>query len=144
MHATTTSMLSPCAATRPSVVTASLLLMLTVAACGGDDRAPEGTAVAIDVAMTEYAFATPETVLTAGVPHRFTLRNDGREAHEWAVVPHGDRSEARLLTEVEEAELPPGATVVHEFTFPRVGRYDFACFLPGHYEAGMVMPIVVQ
>jgi uncharacterized cupredoxin-like copper-binding protein len=97
----------------------------------------------ITVTLSEFAFEMPETTLEEGVPYRFVLVNEGSVPHEWAVVPRGDRNEDRLLVEVSEEDLPAGATAVKEFTFPRAGEYDFACFLPGHYEDGMVLPIRV-
>ena len=98
----------------------------------------------VAVEMGEYWFRPGETELVAGVPYRFVLRNAGTEHHEWAVVPRGDRDESRMLTEVEEDELPPGAEVEHQFTFEEPGEFDMACFLPGHYEAGMVHPVTVR
>lgn len=97
----------------------------------------------VTVVLSEFHFATSDTVFKAGVPYRFVLRNEGREAHEWAVVPRGDTDEGNLLFEVEEEDLPSGATVVREFTFAEPGLYDFACYMPGHYSGGMVLPVRV-
>lgn len=123
-----------------------------ILACAGepaaDDAAPAESAASdavreVVITMSEYEFESSDTIFTAGVPYRFVFRNEGREAHEWAVVPRGAKDESELLFEVEEDELPAGATVVREFTFPKPGEYDFACYLPGHYEGGMVLPIRV-
>jgi uncharacterized cupredoxin-like copper-binding protein len=96
------------------------------------------------ITMSEYEFVSSDTVFTAGVPYRFVFSNEGAEEHEWAVVPRGATDEDNLLFEVEEEDLPPGAAVIREFTFPEPGEYDFACFLPGHYEQGMVLPVRVE
>jgi uncharacterized cupredoxin-like copper-binding protein len=117
-----------------------LLLALT-AACGRGDAT--GTPREVEVVMGEFFFLSSDTVFEAGVPYRFVLRNEGNMEHEWAVVPRGAEDETHVLTEVEEEDLPPGAEVVHEFTFPEPGEFDFACFLPGHYEGGMVLPVRV-
>ena len=93
--------------------------------------------------MSEFAFGTSRTTFTAGTPYRFVLRNAGAVAHEWAVVPRGAVDEQQVLTEVEEDDLPPGATVTTGFTFPAAGEYDFACFVPGHFESGMKLPVTV-
>jgi len=97
----------------------------------------------VEVVLSEFSFATSDTVFQAGVPYRFVFRNEGREPHEWAVVPRGDEDEGNLLFEVEEDELPSGATLVREFTFAEPGLYDFACYMPGHYDGGMVLPVRV-
>ncbi len=94
--------------------------------------------------MGEFHFETTDTIFEAGVPYRFVLRNEGQMAHEWAVVPRGDSDESRLLFEVEEDDLPAGATVTRVFTFPEAGDYDFSCYMPGHYEGGMVLPVRVR
>lgn len=96
------------------------------------------------VSMGEFWFRPSDSLFMAGVPYTVLLRNEGSQAHEWAVVPRGDADESRLVTEVEEGDLPPGATVRHELVFPDSGAYDLACFLPGHYEAGMVYPVNVR
>jgi uncharacterized cupredoxin-like copper-binding protein len=38
----------------------------------------------------------------------------------------------------------PGTTVTREFTFTQAGDFEFAYRVPGHYEAGMLLPITVQ
>lgn len=119
----------------------AMLLLAAAAACG---RAEADAPREVTVTMSEFAFSASETEFVAGVPYRFVLRNEGSAPHEWAVVPRGDADESRLLVEVEEEDLPPGATVVHELTFPEAGEYDFACFMAGHYEGGMVLPVRVR
>lgn len=118
-----------------------LVLAAPLMACGssGRDAAPE----AVTVTLSEFDFGSSRTTFVAGTPYRFVLRNAGTAPHEWAVVPRGAVNEAQVLTEVEEDDLPPGATVTAEFTFPRAGEYDFACFVPGHFEAGMKLPVTV-
>lgn len=97
----------------------------------------------VTVTMGDFWFEASESVFQAGVPYRFVLRNEGRLAHELAVVPRGDEDEGNLLFEVEEDDLPAGATITREFIFPAAGEYDFACFISGHYEGGMVIPVQV-
>jgi uncharacterized cupredoxin-like copper-binding protein len=133
-----------------------LLGSVVVTACGAGEPAVERGAAAdaeivgeesvreVVITMSEYEFISSETVFTAGVPYRFVFKNEGHEEHEWAVVPRGATDESNLLFEVEEDDLPAGADIIREFTFPEPGEYDFACFLPGHYENGMVLPVRVE
>lgn len=118
------------------------LFLAGVASCSGETPRKESPSE-VAVTMSEFAFASSSQTFQAGVPYRFVLRNTGSLPHEWAVVPSGARDESALLIEVEEEDLPPGATVVQTFTFPAPGNYDFSCFMAGHYDSGMKLPITV-
>jgi len=41
------------------------------------------------------------------------------------------------------AHVAPGKTGEIVWTFNRAGEFDFACLIPGHYDAGMVGKIKV-
>lgn len=127
---------------RTLLALAALLVLLPGCSSAGADNTDEPREVR--VTMGEMFFTTSDTVFEAGVPYRFVLENRGQVAHEWAVVPRGEPDESRLLFEVEEEELQPGATVEREFVFSEPGDYDFSCFLPGHLEGNMVLPVRVQ
>ena len=52
-----------------------------------------------------------------------------------------------LILEVEEDQLPAGATVTVEVTFPEEApeeAVEFACHISGHYEGGMHSPITIK
>lgn len=120
------------------------LSLLSTAACARTGEADTPSPREVRVTLSEFAFATSDSVFEAGVPYRFVLVNEGAAAHEWAVVPRGDADEGNLLFEVEEEDLPAGGTHTAEFTFPEAGEYDFACYMPGHYDGGMVLPVRVR
>ena len=42
------------------------------------------------------------------------------------------------------AHVAPGKTGALVWNFNRVGEFDFACLIPGHYQAGMVGKINVK
>jgi uncharacterized cupredoxin-like copper-binding protein len=42
------------------------------------------------------------------------------------------------------AHVPAGGTGSITWTFNRVGNFDFACLIAGHYQAGMVGKIIVS
>lgn len=100
----------------------------------------------VSIGLHEYRFeVTPDTFLV-GVPYEFRLANDGAIAHEWAIVPRGDSTEDRLLFEVEDDDLPAGASYRASFTFAAPGNYDFVCFMDepvSHAASGMRSPITV-
>jgi uncharacterized cupredoxin-like copper-binding protein len=45
--------------------------------------------------------------------------------------------------ESELEDLAPGETGELAWTFTEPGRYQFACHIPGHVEAGMVIAVAV-
>jgi uncharacterized cupredoxin-like copper-binding protein len=46
-------------------------------------------------------------------------------------------------SESEIEDIAPGETDELEWTFTEPGRYQFACHVPGHFEAGMVVEVEV-
>ena len=55
--------------------------------------------------------------------------------------------DAMALAMIEASELPTGATASFDYTFTEAasaGVLEFACHTPGHYEAGMKLPITVK
>jgi len=47
---------------------------------------------------------------------------------------------------LEEIDISPGDTLKVIVTIPeeKVGEWEIGCFIPGHYEAGMKAPLIVQ
>ncbi len=70
-----------------------------------------------------------ETNLFEGVETKF-------EGHGWEVEATG----------MKEIELEPGEEVELVFTLPagKTGEWEIGCFVPGHYEAGMKLPVIVE
>lgn len=106
----------------------------------------------LQITLAEFAIDSPQTNFTVETPVHFVITNAGSVPHEFVITPRmmggmpmDMKAMHRMaLLAIEEDELPAGATVEADFTFNRAGEYEFACHLPGHYEAGMVLPIVVQ
>jgi uncharacterized cupredoxin-like copper-binding protein len=132
-----------------TLVAAALLL----AACSG--RGGNET-VEVQVALTEFGFESSVTDFKVGVPYRFVVTNEGAVNHEIMIIaPLTEESsgmdmhelDETALAMIEEDELPPGATVSFDYTFKETapaGSLEFACHTPGHYEAGMKLPITVS
>jgi uncharacterized cupredoxin-like copper-binding protein len=83
----------------------------------------------------------------------FVVQNDGEEDHEFvlATVPenrkHGEQM--KKFPEMEHAD--PNATRVLPYAnrellwkFTKRGEFEFACLIPGHYEAGMHGKVTVK
>lgn len=106
--------------------------------------------IRMDDAMRFY----PDRLEVAkGETIRLRVLNTGRMAHELVL---GEAS--ALLAHAEAMRMQPDMPPHHEanavtvapgqageivWTFPRTGTVDFACLLPGHYEAGMTGKIEV-
>ncbi|HEX2980867.1 MAG TPA: plastocyanin/azurin family copper-binding protein [Anaerolineaceae bacterium] len=108
----------------------------------------------VQITLTDYRFETASTTFVVGVPYHFTLTNEGKIAHEFMIMkPIGpsmgmdmEELDEIALTHVDADELPAdgSASVDYTFTTPQAaGDLEFACHIPGHYEAGMNLPITV-
>lgn len=83
---------------------------------------------------------------------RFVVRNAGQVLHEMVIgTPEELRQHAALMKKFPGMEheepymthVKPGARGEITWNFNRPGTFQFACLLPGHFDAGMVGTIVV-
>lgn len=113
--------------------------------------------------------ANAPIVLKAGQPYSVVFVNAGMMEHEvligrTVVVENGvpDGYETNLLDAIPvkvagddwevgtsgfvEVELEPGQSVEIHFTLPveLIGTWEIGCFVPGHYQAGMLAPFIVE
>ena len=108
----------------------------------------------IAIQMGDNMRFTPDRIeVSQGDTLRLTLTNTGKAMHEMVIGTQKELAEhAELMKrfpnmEHEEpymAHVPPGKTGEIIWTFNRPGEFDFACLLPGHFEAGMVGKISVK
>jgi uncharacterized cupredoxin-like copper-binding protein len=119
-------------------------VMLLVSACGSASGQSNGNSREIQIPLSEFKIDSPQTTFATGTPYRFVIKNEGTVSHDWAIIPRGETDESQALIKVDEDQLPPAATATREFTFTQTGDFEFACHVPGHYEAGMLLPITVQ
>lgn len=119
-------------------------------AAGG---AAEEVAVTLGGAAGEFSITTAQTTFRVGVPYRFVVTNAGQAPHELLIIPPMPMGQMAMeeahhlaLGLIDEEDLPPGATETLEITFTTpapAGTLELACYVPGHYEAGMHLPIAV-
>ncbi|MFT7401418.1 MAG: putative cupredoxin-like copper-binding protein [Hydrogenophaga sp.] len=117
----------------------------------GDAKAVKRT---IAIQMGDNMRFTPERIeVTQGETLRLTLTNTGKVMHELVIGTQKELAEHAALMkrfpnmEHEEpymAHVAPGKTGEIIWTFNQAGDFDFACLLPGHFEAGMVGKILVK
>jgi uncharacterized cupredoxin-like copper-binding protein len=136
------------------VTTALIAISLILSACGPSTN-PDGS-VNVNVTLTDFGIDSSVIEFEAGKTYHFTITNEGAIAHEFVIAQplmegeeHSDDMDMMhegLVVEVEADELPPGATVKVDVTFPDHidEALEFACHTEGHYEAGMRSPITMK
>ena len=142
-----------------------LIATLVVAGCSGTSSttgnsssaasgssSASGSAVDVQVTLTEFSITSSLTTFKVGTPYHFVVTNKGTAPHEFQIMPPAtgtltqDQITAMSLAGIGQADLTAGATKTLDYTFTQAypqGALEFACHLPGHYEAGMHLPIVV-
>jgi len=125
-------------------IVAMLAIAVLVGACASAGGQASGSPTEVQIALSEFKIESPQTTFDTGTAYRFVIKNEGTTAHDWSIMPRGETDENQALIQVDEAELPAGATVTQDFTFTQTGEFEFACHVPGHYEAGMLLPITVR
>lgn len=102
----------------------------------------------IKVDALEYAYKASTTSIPTGSSVRFTVTNTGSVAHEWVLDTVGAHdhggAHASAMAAILDSALAPGKTASKDVTFAKAGEYEIACHLPGHYEQGMKLTLVVK
>ena len=102
----------------------------------------------IYIAAQDFRFAPNEIHLAAHRPVQLTVRNEGRERHQFK-SPLLDRAEVRPPTpgvlptgsEPKGITILPGQSIALQFT-PEPGTYEIQCLIKGH--AGMRGMVIVE
>lgn len=119
-----------------------LLLTVLLAACGGTTSSPNQ----VNVTLSEFKIQSSQTNFTPGTTYHFVVTNNGHTSHEFMVMQpmsadmSMDQMDSMALYHIDASQLPPGASKSFDYTFPASAAkqpLEFACHLPGHYEAGM-------
>lgn len=117
---------------------------------GGDAKAVTRT---IEITMLDTMRFVPDQItVKQGETVRLTVKNVGKVMHELVIGTkqeldtHAEMMKKHPNMEHDEpymAHVSPGKSADIIWNFNRAGQFDFACLLPGHYEAGMVGKINV-
>ena len=111
----------------------------------------ENVSRTIEVSMIETEdgdmIFTPASVdITSGETIRFSIVNKGELEHEFVLDTIAQNAEHKALMEQfpemehddpNSVRLDAGETGEIIWTFSNAGEFEFACLIPGHYEAGM-------
>ena len=117
---------------------------------GGHSNAVKRT---VEIRMTDNMRFSPDFVeVKQGETVRFVHVNGGKVMHEFVLGTKKELDEHAALMkkfpnmehdEPYMAHVGPRKKGEIVWNFNKVGEFDFACLLPGHYEAGMVGKIKV-
>jgi uncharacterized cupredoxin-like copper-binding protein len=107
----------------------------------------------IEIAMTDDMRFTPSNIeVKEGETVRFVVQNKGKVMHEMVIGTKKTLDEHAALMlkfpnmehdEPHMAHVAAGKKGDLVWKFNRPGDFDFACLIPGHYQAGMVGKIKV-
>jgi uncharacterized cupredoxin-like copper-binding protein len=107
----------------------------------------------IAIAMGDDMRFRPDRIeVREGETIRFVIRNTGKVLHEMVIGTEAELAEhAALMKKFPTMEhdepymthVKPAAQGQMVWNFNRPGTFQFACLIPGHFEAGMKGTIVV-
>ncbi len=101
----------------------------------------------------QMRFIPAELQIRAGDTVKLVVRNAGKGLHELVIGTKAELdAHAALMVKFPDmahsepymTHVKPGKSDQLIWTFNRVGEFEFACLLPGHYQAGMVGKIKVS
>lgn len=108
----------------------------------------------IEITMSDAMRFAPDRIeVKQGETVRFVVRNTGGVLHEMVIgTPAELQAHAALMKRFPNMEhdepymshVPAGQQGEMVWNFNRAGSFQFACLVPGHFEAGMVGTILVR
>lgn len=102
--------------------------------------------------LSDFKIASSIPTFTPGKPYHFVVKNVGKTAHEFMIMPMGMNMSGSSMEDMHQQALAmldmvnPGETKTVDYTFTQLTagkQFEFACHFPGHYEAGMKLDISV-
>lgn len=124
------------------------------AATLGKPGDPAQVSRTINVTMSDaMRFEPDKLTVKRGETIRFKVNNTGKVKHEMVLGTIKELKEhaalMRKFPEMEHADpnqisVGPGETGELIWQFTRAGTFDFACLVPGHFEAGMKGKVAVK
>ncbi len=124
------------------------------AAALGQPGDPAKVDRSIEIATSDAMRFSPNVVrIKRGETIRFRVVNSGQMKHEMVLGTLAElKKHAALMLKFPEMEhddpnavsIEPGQTGELVWRFTKAGDFNFACLVPGHFEAGMRGKIVVR
>lgn len=120
----------------------------------GREGNPKKLSRTVKLDMSDAMRFTPsDIVIQRGETVKFVVSNKGRQLHEMVLgTPQELKEHAELMkkfptmehADANMAHVQPGDRGEIVWQFTKAGEYQFACLIPGHFEAGMVGKVVVR
>jgi uncharacterized cupredoxin-like copper-binding protein len=119
----------------------------------GESGNPKEPSREIDVTMKEFRFEPGRIEVHKGEQVRFVLHNSGQLDHEFVLAtPEENREHAKEMAKNPEMQhkdpnarrVAPGQTEEMIWKFTNPGEFQYACLIPGHFEAGMFGTVEVK
>lgn len=117
---------------------------------GPVEQAAAPGSIEVKVTLVEFRIISSVTVFHANTHYYFVVSNHGHDLHEFMIMPSKpdgsplppSEQYKGMLMELEP--ILPGSTWTTNFTFRTAGRYEIACQMGRHYQAGMRLPVTVS
>jgi len=120
----------------------------------GREGDPRRVTRTINLSMADTMRFTPsDVVVKKGETVKFVVQNNGKVLHEMVLGTTEELKEhAALMKKFPEMEhsdsnmahVKPSTTGAIVWQFTKAGEFQFACLIPGHFEAGMVGKVTVR
>lgn len=120
----------------------------------GREGDPRKVTRTVRLEMTDaFRFTPADVSVKRGETVKFVISNSGKQLHEMVLGTTEELKEHAALmkkfpdmehADANMAHVKPGAKGEIVWQFTKAGEYQFACLIPGHYEAGMVGKVVVK
>lgn len=120
----------------------------------GREGDPKRVTRTVKLDMTDaFRFTPADVTVKRGETVKFVVANSGGVLHEMVLGTTEElKAHAELMKKFPDMEhadanmahVKPGAKGEIVWQFTNAGEYQFACLIPGHYEAGMVGKVVVK
>lgn len=130
-----------------------LLTLLLLSACGGTTYNVTGSQ-RVQVKLSEYKISTSLTSFVPGKPYHFIVMNIGQTTHEFMIMPKVEKIASNtsmgnmdMISLARVENISPGETKFLDYIFrssASESHPQFACYYPGHYEAGMKQDVRVS
>ncbi len=124
------------------------------AAALGRPGDPRKATRVVEVTMSDDMRFSPAKIdVRRGETIRFVVHNTGQTKHEMVLGTLAElKAHAEMMRKHPEMEhddpnavsVDPGKTGEFTWQFTKTGSFDFACLIPGHFEAGMAGKIAVN
>ncbi len=130
------------------------LFVLVLSACDGVAGSTTSSGMKpVQVNETDFKIASSVTAFIPGTSYHFIVTNNGQTTHEFMIMPSGMSMGGVPMGDMDKQALAKvdgitsGQTVTLDYTFPsktKGSHPQFACYYPGHYEAGMKLDVAVN